>query len=495
MAEFVPVQSFELIVFGASGDLALRKLYPSLFHRFCDGQIPLNSKIIGVARQKLSRDEFIEQVISGYERLASGDRNHPKLNDFLALLDYVSIDAGSETAEWSLLDNALKADKVKHRIRVFYLSTPPSIFITICQGLKKAGLATNESRVVLEKPLGRDLESARTINEGVGEVFSEDRIYRIDHYLGKETVQNLLVLRFANALFEPVWSRNSIDHVQITASESIGVGSRGDYYDKSGAMRDMVQNHLLQLLCLVAMEPPNSVEADAIRTEKIKVLQALAPIDAKNINEYTVRGQYKSGLVGEEQAKAYIDELALNADGSKSKSTTETFVAIKAAVNNWRWEGVPFYLRTGKRLPERKSEIVVQFKPPPHNLFDGASFPNQLIMRLQPDEGVELWLQIKEPGPGGLRVKTVPLDLSYAEAFTIKYPEAYERLILDVVRGNLSLFMRRDEVEAAWTWVDKIIGAWESENIVPHYYHAGSEGPLAAALLMDRDGRAWRDLL
>ncbi len=491
MAEFVPVPVFELVVFGASGDLALRKLYPSLFHRFCDGQIPVGSKILGVARHNLSKDEFKAEVIRGFETMAGGDRNHPKFAEFLEILEYFAIDAASENANWDGLRHALCQENEK--IRVFYLSTPPSVFGAICRGLQSQNLVNENARVVLEKPLGRDLLSARAINDEVGAVFAEDKIYRIDHYLGKETVQNLLVLRFANALFEPIWSREAIDHVEITVSESIGVGTRGDYYDKSGAMRDMVQNHMLQLLCLVAMEPPSSINADAIRTEKIKVLQSLAPIGGNEIEEHTVRGQYKAGLVDGEPAKAYLEELTKTGDSSAT-SSTETYVALKAHVNNWRWSGVPFYLRTGKRLSARKSEITIHFRPPPHKLFDGQYGANVLVMRLQPDEGMEMWLQIKEPGPGGLKVKSVPLDLSYAETFTLRYPDAYERLLMDVVRGNLQLFMRRDEVEAAWVWVDRIINAWESKRIEPHLYGAGTEGPMAAALMMDRDNRAWREL-
>lgn len=488
MAAFIPVPVFELVVFGASGDLALRKLYPSLFHRFCDGQVEPGSRIIGVARHELSREEFLQNVTNGFVNLAGGDANDPKFKEFLEILDYVAIDATNENADWSAMKALLSDDDSK--VRVFYLSTPPAVFGGICRALKAQGIATDNSRVVLEKPLGRDLQSATAIHNAVGEVFSEDRVYRIDHYLGKETVQNLLVLRFANALFEPIWSRNGIDHIEITVAENIGVGSRGDYYDKSGAMRDMVQNHLLQLLCLVAMEPPASMDADAIRTEKIKVLRALDPIGEKEINEMTVRGQYKAGLVEGAAVKSYLEELTKEG-APQATSTTETFVALKAFVNNWRWAGVPFYLRTGKRLAGRKSEIVVHFRTPPHHLFEGDYTTNKLVMRLQPDEGMEMWLQIKEPGPGGLRVKSVPLDLSYAETFTLRYPDAYERLLMDVVRGNLSLFMRRDEVEAAWVWVDRIINAWESEKVEPHLYAAGSDGPLASDLMMDRDKKSW----
>ena len=486
MAKFLPVPCFDLVVFGATGDLALRKLFPSLFHRFKDGQIPADSRIVGVARQVMTQDAFHAAISEGFTALAGGDAQADSFKDFLKLISYVALDATKADGDWASLTEALIDGDDK--VRVFYLSTPPSVFADICARLRDAGLATPTSRVVLEKPLGRDLISAKAINDGVAEVFSEDRVYRIDHYLGKETVQNLLVLRFANALFEPVWSRASIDHVQITVAETIGVGSRGDYYDKSGAMRDMVQNHLLQLLCLVAMEPPNSMDADAIRTEKIKVLQALEPIGKADIASHSVRGQYKAGLVDGEAAKGYLDDL-----GQGRTSKTETYVALKVEVANWRWSGVPFYLRTGKRMPDRRSEIVVTFRPPPHNLFGNQTEPNQLVMRLQPDEGMEMWLQVKEPGPGGLRVQSVPLNLSYSNTFTIRYPDAYERLLMDVVRGNLALFMRKDEVEAAWAWVDQVIGAWEDAGTEPYVYAAGSDGPTQAALMMDRDGRHWRD--
>jgi glucose-6-phosphate 1-dehydrogenase len=487
MAEFVPVPPFDIVVFGASGDLALRKLFPALFHRFCDGQIPAESRLIGVARQEISTSHFREMVRDGFDRLSNAKADRESFAHFLKLIEYVGLDATRPSPGFALLGSLLSDDS--ERPRVFYLATPPDVFVPICAQLANAGLVTPQARVVLEKPIGRDSASAKAINDGVGAVFPEDRVYRIDHYLGKETVQNLLVLRFANALFEPIWSRASIDHVQITVAETLGVGARGPYYDKSGALRDMVQNHLLQLLCLVAMEPPNALDADAIRTEKIKVMQALAPIGRADIATRTVRGQYRSGLIGEEPVKGYLDDL-----GENSTSATETFVAIRAEINNWRWAGVPFYLRTGKRLAARKSEIVIRFRPPPHALFGPSSQPNQLVIRLQPDEGMEMWLQIKEPGPGGLRVKAAPLDLAYADTFTLRYPDAYERLLLDVVRGNLSLFMRRDEVEAAWAFVDQIQNAWAEADSAPKTYAAGSDGPLDAALMMDRDGREWRPL-
>jgi glucose-6-phosphate 1-dehydrogenase len=409
-----------------------------------------------------------------------------KCAEFMSHVHYARVDATAPASEWGALKDALADGAGK--VRIFYLSTAPSLFVTIADRLAETGLATPDSRIVLEKPIGRDLASSREINDGVGRVFDEHRTFRIDHYLGKETVQNLLVLRFANMLIEPVWSREYIDHVQITVAEELGVEGRADYYDKSGALRDMVQNHLLQLLCLVALESPNSMEADAIRTEKLKVLSALRRIEAKDVAAKTVRGQYKAGLVNGAKAPAYADEV-----GRATK--TETFVAIKAEVDNWRWAGVPFYLRTGKRMSARRSEIVVQFKDTPVPMFGaGAGSPNRLVMRLQPDEGVKLWLNMKEPGPGGLRVKTAALDLSFAEEFGgVRYPDAYERLLMDIVRGNLALFMRRDEVDAAWMWADALLAAWTQANVEPHAYAAGSNGPTQSALMLDRDGRAWWD--
>lgn len=486
MAEFIPVPPFDLVVFGATGDLSLRKLFPSLLHRYLDGQIPPQSRIIGVARSELDTAGFRKMVHEANGNFApKAGQSEAKCAEFLNHVEYVLVDGTAPASEWGALKKALSGGQDK--VRIFYLSTAPSLFVTIAQRLAETELATPSSRIVLEKPIGRDLASSRAINDGVGAVFDEQRTFRIDHYLGKETVQNLLVLRLANMLVEPVWSRASIDHVQITVAEELGVEGRADYYDKSGALRDMVQNHILQLLCLVALESPNSMDADAIRTEKLKVLSALRRIDAKEAAAKTVRGQYKAGLVGGVKAPAYAEEVG-------RASNTETFVAIKAEVDNWRWAGVPFYLRTGKRMGARRSEIVVQFKDTPVHIFGaGAGAPNRLVMRLQPDEGVRLWLNMKEPGPGGLRIKSAPLDLSFAEEFNVRYPDAYERLLMDVVRGNLSLFMRRDEVDAAWMWADALLEAWEENGGEPHLYAAGSNGPTQSALLMDRDGRAWWD--
>ncbi|GIK48415.1 MAG: glucose-6-phosphate dehydrogenase [Hyphomonadaceae bacterium] len=486
MAEFIPVPPFDLVVFGATGDLSLRKLFPALLHRYLDGQIPPQSRIVGVARSDLDTETFRRMVRESRGKFAPGACvDEARCAEFLQHVHYARIDAAAPADEWSALEQALANGA--GNVRIFYLSTAPNLFVTIAQRLAEAGLATPESRIVLEKPIGRDLASSREINDGVGRVFDEHNTFRIDHYLGKETVQNLLVLRFANMLIEPVWSRAYIDHVQITVAEAIGIEGRADYYDKSGALRDMVQNHLLQLLCLVALESPNSMEADAIRTEKLKVLSALRRIEARDVAAKTVRGQYKAGLVGGQKVEGYVDELG-------RPTHTETFVAVKAEVDNWRWAGVPFYLRTGKRMSARRSEVVVQFKDTPVPVFGaGAGAPNKLVLRLQPDEGVRLWLNVKEPGPGGLRVKPVPLNLSYADAFTLRYPDAYERLLMDVVRGNLSLFMRRDEVDAAWMWADALLAAWEETGAEPYGYAAGSNGPTQSALMLDRDGRAWWD--
>jgi len=483
---FVPVESFDIIVFGATGDLARRKLIPSLFHRYCDGQIKTDSRIIGVSRTEFNREGFRGLVKDSYgEFTGKNAANNSHWDSFSQLLDYVSIDVMSETADWEYLSQALSG--ADDRIRIFYLAMPPRMFATICKALKKAGLITPTARVVLEKPLGTDFDSAQDINQGVGRVFEEDRIYRIDHYLGKETVQNLLVLRFGNILLEPLWNNKAIEHIQITAAESIGAEGRGAYYDSAGALRDMVQNHLLQLLCLTTMEAPGSLEAADVRTEKIKVLRALKKLTPETVTQETVRGQYVSGQMDDKPVADYLTDVGVR------QSDTETFVAIKAEVQNWRWSGVPIYLRTGKRMSERFSEIVIQFKSIPHSVF-GATIPlsaNRLVIRLQPDEAVRLWLEIKEPGAGGLRLKTLPLNLTYADNFTVRYPDAYERLLMDVVRGNLSLFMRRDEVEAAWEWIDGVHASWTASAQGVQLYPSGENGPHDADAMLSKNGHAW----
>ena len=343
---------------------------------------------------------------------------------------------------------------------------------------------------MVEKPIGRSLASAKALNDQIGSVFGEHQIFRIDHYLGKETVQNLMALRFANALYEPLWNSAHIDHVQITVAETVGLEDRVTYYDTAGALRDMVQNHILQLLCLVAMEPPSSMDANAVRDEKLKVLRSLKRINGQEAPKSTVRGQYRAGASSGGAVKGYLEELG------KKDSTTETFVALKAEIGNWRWAGVPFYLRTGKRLATRVSEIVIEFKPVPHNIFGesaGNVQPNQLVIRLQPDEGVKQFIMVKDPGPGGMRLRQLPLDMSFAESFDGRSPDAYERLIMDVIRGNQTLFMRRDEVEAAWTWVDPILNAWSESRQEAQGYTAGTWGPSASIALIERDGRTWHE--
>lgn len=484
MAQFIPVDPFDIVIFGGTGDLSRRKLIPALFHRYLDGQIDATSRIIGVARSDMDRKAFVKLAYDAC-KVATKNWQDDEWAGFEKLLEYVSMDATKDDEDWEQLRNNLTFDE---RPCVFYLATTPLIYVGICEALAREKLNIPTARLVLEKPIGTDLASARDINEGVGAVFDENAIYRIDHYLGKETVQNLLVLRFANALFEPVWTRNAIDHVQITVSEDIGLEGRADYYDRSGAVRDMIQNHILQLLCLTAMEPPNSMDADDVRTEKIKVLKALRPITPDTVASSSVRAQYKEGMVGGEKVQSYLQTLS----GEDPKSATETYVALKLSIRNGRWADVPFYIRTGKRMNKRESIIAIQFKPTPHALFDNADkVPNTLIVRLQPDEGMRLFMQIKEPGPGGLHLKSLPLNLSYAENFELRYPDAYERLLMDVVRGNLALFMRRDEVEAAWAWVDQLLKSWETTDHPLETYAAGTQGPLQAAMLMDRDEREW----
>lgn len=485
MAELVPVEPFDIVVFGATGDLALRKLMPALFHRWCDGQLSDSSRIVAASRDDLSQDVFREMAVK-HIHPGEGERAQ-KWTEFAQHLTYVSVDTAGESPGWKILRESLDDDPEK--VRLFYLALPPSLYGPVCESLARHELNTPNARIVLEKPIGSDLQSARAINDQVGEVFPENAIFRIDHYLGKESVQNLLILRFANYLFEPLWNANGIDHVQITVAESLGAGKRATYYDQSGALRDMVQNHLLQLACLVAMEPPASLESDALRTEKLKVLRALRPVSVEALAQDVVRAQYQAGAVEGKMVPSYADEVG-------QETATETFVAIRAYVDNWRWAGVPFYLRTGKRMSSRRSEIIVQFKPVPHDVVGaehGAQHPNRLIIRLQPDEGVKLMLMTKDPGPGGLRLRYVPLNLAYAEHFEKNYPDAYERLLMAVVRGNLSLFMRRDEVEAAWRWVDGIIEAWDLGQAPLYNYPAGTDGPTQSALLLAREDREWFD--
>ena len=477
----IPVDPFDLVIFGGTGDLARRKILPGLYRRFASGQIISDSRIIGAARSDLDDAGFRAMVREAVVEFLPADHVDPgALDDFLNHVHYVTVDVQG-TDGWA----ALKALMRPGFVRAFYFSVAPSLFGDIAERLHGHKIADKSSRIVVEKPFGRDLESARALNATLAAHFDESQIYRIDHYLGKETVQNLMAVRFANLLFEPLWKAEYIDHVQITVAETVGVGGRGAYYDKSGAMRDMVQNHMMQLLCLIAMEPPYHFDSDAVRDEKLKVIRALDPVNPSDI----VRGQY---LAGGGQG-GYLDDV------DDRHSQTESYIALKVSVSNWRWKGTPFYLRTGKRLRARASEIAITFREPPHSIFDDATGwkENVLVIRLQPDEGMNLWVMIKEPGPGGMRLTQVPLDMTFAEALgpeAEEVPDAYERLIMDVIRGNQTLFMRGDEVEAAWAWTDPIINAWESKGSRPQGYDPGSSGPEDALMLMHRDGRRWREI-
>jgi len=483
MAELIPVDPFDLIIFGGNGDLASRKLIPALYHRFCDRQISRDSRIIGVGRESLSRQEYIEKTRQSLISV------NPKLEEqafrnFAEIIEYIELDA-LKSDSWMSLVDLLEGHEDK--IRAAYLATHPSLFGPIAQGLSHNALILDNMRIVLEKPVGHDHDSAQAINNAVGACFKESQIFRIDHYLGKETVQNLLALRFGNSLFEPLWRREVIDHVQITVAEDLGVENRIEFYNKIGALRDMVQNHLLQLVCLVAMEPPSSLGDDAVRDEKIKVLRALKAINASEVNTTTVRGQYAAGAIRNNAVKSYAEQIS-------ESSETETFVAIKLEIDNWRWSGIPFYLRTGKRLEKKYSEILIQFKQVPHSIFDSSHFstqPNRLSIMLQPDEGIKLNIMAKEPGPGGFKLKPVSLDLSFEETFGVHYPDSYERLLMEVFRGNQALFMRRDEVETAWQWIDGILEGWSITGQPIEHYTAGSWGPTGASIMLDRDDRRW----
>ena len=477
----------DIVIFGALGDLSHRKLIPALYQLDVLGLINKGSRIVGVARKALSVDEFKHFVVDSLDSFVNESIDDVVLARFINRLIYQALDFQA----YSTFDQLATLLSNQQNIRVYYFSTPAAIYGDICKGLNHAKLISDVDRVVIEKPIGHSLESSIEINNQVSKYFQEKQTYRIDHYLGKETVLNLLVLRFANSLFTNNWDRNCIDHVQITVAESVGIEGRWGFYDDAGQMRDMVQNHLLQILSLLAMEPPADLSATSVRAEKLKVVKALKPINRENIKEKTVRGQYTDGFLNGVAVSGYVNEKDANA-----KSNTETFVAIKAEIDNWRWKGVPFYLRTGKRMPKKHSEIVVHFKPQPHNIFQEShsDLPaNKLTIRLQPDEGVELQIMNKIPGIASqMLIQENKLDLSFSDTYhNERVVDAYERLMLEILNGNQSLFVSRHEVEAAWVWADSIIAAWQTTNEAPKPYAAGSWGPVSSIALIARDDRQW----
>ena len=477
-----------LVLFGATGDLAQRMLLPSLYDLQCDGLLPAGLRILATSRADHDDAGFRDLAARAIQAQTDGKAEPGQLRALLERLHYQPADSQSPEAMAAL---AVRVKELQRGDVLFHLSTAPKLYGPICEALGQHGLGGSDSRVLLEKPIGHDLLSACAINDGVARVFDEERVFRVDHYLGKEGVQNLLALRFGNALFEPLWNASHIAQVQITVAETVGVEGRGDYYDHSGAMRDMLQNHLLQLLCLTAMEPPSQFDPSAVRNEKIKVLRSLRPIAGADAATHSVAGQYTAGAIGGQAVPGYRDELG-------RASNTETFVALRAHVDNWRWSGVPFYLRTGKRMAARSTEIYLQFRAVPHSIFGahGRAEPNALVIRLQPEERISLELMTRKPGldRDGLKLAQVALDLDLRDAFAQERRRtAYERLYLDALEGNGTLFVRRDETEAAWQWVDGILGAWRDQGLVPKPYPAGTWGPGSAVTLTERHGHSWRE--
>lgn len=489
MAVSSTAQACDLVIFGAKGDLARRKLLPSLYQLEKLGYLHPETRVIGVGRADWDKESYITVVKKALDDFMTEKCDDELWKRLSARLDFCNLDVNDNSNFTKL---ALMLDKKSH-ITINYFAMPPSTFGAICKGLGEAGLNGEPSRVVMEKPLGTDLDSSRVINNQVAEYFNERQVYRIDHYLGKETVLNLLALRFANSLFVSNWDNRTIDHVQITVAEEVGIEGRWGYFDQAGQMRDMIQNHLLQILTMIAMSPPADLTADRIRDEKVKVLRSLRRINQTNVRETTVRGQYTAGYVKGNKVAGYLEE-----EGSNKNSTTETFVSIRVDIDDWRWAGVPFYLRTGKRLPAKCSEVVVYFKNPALNLFSESyqQLPqNKLTIRLQPDEGIEIQVLNKVPGlEHKHRLQTTKLDLSFSETFNEQHmADAYERLLLETMRGIQALFVRRDEVEEAWQWVDSIMHAWAADKEAPKPYQAGTWGPVESVAMITRDGRSWNE--
>ena len=481
--------NIDLVIFGARGDLSKRKLFPALYQLDKAGLLADSVRIAGVAREDMDSVSFIKQMHESLQAtLDTADWDDVVWKKFSQRLQYIRIDF-SQKKQFS----ALKDWSLEKRTMIYYMATPPSIIGSICKHLDEAGCVGKTSRIVLEKPIGHDLHSSQEVNDTVGRYFPERNIYRIDHYLGKETVQNLLALRFANRMINSQWDNSCIDHIQITAAETVGIEGRWSYYDKVGQLRDMVQNHLLQLLCMVAMEPPNSLEADEIRAEKVKLLRALSPISSANVADQAVRGQYAAGWVAGDPVVGYMEEEGCTGDSSNN----ETFVALKVFVDNWRWNGVPFYLRTGKRMKDKVTQVVITYKDNPHSLFpetdDDAN--NRLIINLQPNEGIQLEMVSKKHSLKermGVEKRVLNLDFFDSEG-EARIPDAYERLILEVIKGDQWLFVSRDEIEASWRWCDTLLDAWVDQKIGTKAYSAGSLGPAKAEMLIENDNRSWHE--
>jgi glucose-6-phosphate 1-dehydrogenase len=485
--------SCTIIIFGATGDLATRMLFPSLYYLDRDGYLPERLRIVGASRTEMDTAAFKQLVHEKFQQYVPVEQFEQRAwEKFAGRLSYIDVDAG-KLESFKVLAQTLQLSPQAEL--VCYLATSPKLYGSICHNLKEAGLVTAQTRVVLEKPIGHNLASSKVINDAVAQIFPERNIFRIDHYLGKETVQNLLALRFANTIFEPLWDSGEIDHVQIMVSETVGVEGRWSYYNDSGALRDMLQNHMLQLLALIAMEPPSDFDPDAVRNEKVKVLRSLRSITGKDVQTNIVRGQYMAGAVNGKPVPGYLEE-----QGGQPNSLTETFVALRAHIDNWRWAGVPFYLRTGKRLGTRRSEIYIQFRQVPHSIFAKLGVPelapNKLIIQLQPEEDIQLLVMNKVPGLNqkGIKLRELPLNLGLDGATkNSRRRMAYERLFLDIIRNDTTLFVRRDEVEAAWLWADGILQAWQDSQEKPKPYPAGSWGPTASVALTERYGHTWHE--